>query len=209
MISRVRDAIDEAAAPVAKVFEALGLTPNALSVGGLVIVAIGAVLVAMGHLVLGPAVAGFGAILDLFDGLVARRTGQTTPQGGFLDSVLDRYTDAFAFAAIGWYYDEAWIWATCLLGFLGAAATSYAKARTFEDVRPADRDWGDLVERPERQLALWFGAGFQGIAHAFDAGVEFLPWIVLAVAVLGHVTVLQRGSRAMGILEREGGHDGP
>jgi CDP-diacylglycerol--glycerol-3-phosphate 3-phosphatidyltransferase len=208
LISRVRDAIDEAATPFAKIFEALGLSPNALSIGGLAIVAVGAVLVAQGRLIVGPAVAGFGAILDLFDGLVARRTGQTTPQGGFLDSVLDRYTDAFAFAAIGWYYDVTWIWAVCLLGFLGAAATSYAKARTFEDVRPADRDWGDLVERPERQLALWFGTGFQGIAHALDAGVEFLPWVVTAVAVLGHVTVLQRGSRAMGILAREGEQDG-
>lgn len=207
MITRVRDAIDRAAAPVAKVFEALGLSPNALTLLGLVIVAIGAVLVAQGHLVLGPAVAGVGAILDLFDGLVARRTGRTSLVGGFLDSVLDRYTDAFAFAAIGWYYDEAWLWAVCLLGFLGAAATSYAKARTFEDVRPAGRDWADLVERPERQLALWFGAGFQGIAHAMEAGVEFLPWVVTAVAVLGHVTVLQRGAKAMRILE--GGTDGP
>jgi phosphatidylglycerophosphate synthase len=207
VIGKVRDAIDRAATPIARVFQALGLSPNTLSIVGLIITGFGAVLVARGQLIVGAAVAGVGAILDLFDGLVARLTDQTSPQGGFLDSVLDRYTDAFAFAAIGWYYDVTWIWAVCLLGFLGAAATSYAKARTFEEVRPAGRDWADLVERPERQLALWFGAGFQGIAHALGVGVEFLPWVVSLVAVMGHVTVLQRGAKAMRILE--GGTDGP
>lgn len=200
MISRFRESIDRAFSHVAKVLEWVGLTPNAITVIGLVVVGIGAGLVATGHLIVGAATAGVGAIMDLLDGIVARRTDAETPTGGYLDSLFDRYTDGFAFAAIGWYYDVAWIWAVCILGFLGAAATSYAKARLYEDVRPADRKWADLVERGERQLALWFGAGFQGIAHALDAGVEFLPWIVLVVAVMGHVTVVQRGSRALDII---------
>lgn len=204
MITRFRDSIDRVFGHVAKVFEWAGLSPNTITVMGLVIVAAGAVLVANGYLILGPAVAGVGAIMDLIDGLVARRMDAESAVGGFLDSLFDRYTDAFAFAAIAWYYDEAWIWAVALLGFLGAAATSYAKARTYEEVRPADRDWADLVERPERQLALWFGAGFQGIGHALGAGVEFLPWVLLAVAVLGHVTVVQRTAKAFSIIRGDG-----
>lgn len=170
---------------------------------GLVTAGAGAVLIAAGHLIVGAAVAGVGSALDLVDGLLARHTGQATATGGYLDSVFDRYTDAFAFAAIGWHYDRAWIWAACLLGYLGAAATSYAKARLYEDVRPADRAWGDLLEHGDRLVLLLFGAGFQGIADALGAGVQFLPWIVLAVAVLGHVTVLQRGSRALSVIRGE------
>lgn len=205
MITRFRESIDRAFSHMAKVFEWLGLSPNTITVMGLVIVAVGAVLVASGRLFVGAAVAGFGAILDLIDGLVARRMDATSAVGGFLDSLFDRYTDGFAFAAIAWYYDEPWIWAAALLGFLGAAATSYAKARTYEDVRPADRDWSDLVERPERQLALWFGAGFQGIGHWLGSTVEFLPWVLLVVAVLGHVTVIQRGAKAVSIIRGEEG----
>lgn len=201
MLSNHKDAIDRVAMSIAAVFEWIGLTPNTLTVLGLAISAVGAGLIAFHHLILGAAIAGVGSILDLFDGALARRTGQVSAFGGYLDSLLDRYGDGIAFLAVAWHYQTTWIWVVAFLGFLGAAATSYAKARTYEDADPSSDVWPDLIERSERLLILYFGAGFQGIANALDAGVEFLPWIVVALAVLGHATVLQRARRAKGLVE--------
>lgn len=205
LLSKARGPIDAVFAYLAVVFERLGLSPNAVSVLGLVVSGAGAYLIATGSLIVGAATAGFGAVLDLVDGIMARRMDATSLVGGYMDSLFDRYVDAFAFVAIAWHYDEAWIWAASLLGFLGAAATSYAKARLYEDVPPQGADWADLVEHGDRLVALLFGAGFQGIADALDAGVQFLPWIVLVVAVLGHVTVVQRALRAKRLMEEAGG----
>ena len=44
-----------------------------------------------------------GGIFDMLDGIVARTTGKATKFGAFLDSVLDRYSDAFLFLSIAWY----------------------------------------------------------------------------------------------------------
>lgn len=201
VLSRFKEPINRVASSIAAVLEWLGLTPNGVTVLGLVISGIGAGLIAMHYLIIGAAVAGFGSILDLFDGALARRTGQVTSFGGYLDSLLDRYGDGIAFLAVAWHYQTTWIWVVAFLGFLGAVATSYAKARTYEDASPPADVWPDLVERGERLLILYFGVGFQGIANALDAGVQFLPWIVVALAVLGHVTVIQRASRAKGFVE--------
>jgi len=209
VLSRFREPIDAAFDHVAAVFDKAGVSPNTVSVLGLVLSGIGGVLIARGTLVAGAAIAGVGGILDLVDGILARRSGQETAIGGYLDSVLDRYTDAFAFAAIAWYYATQWIWAAAILGYLGAVATSYAKARLYEDVRPdPDRSWAQLVEHPERLLALLFGAGFQGISDAIGYSVQFLPWVLLAVAVFGHVTVIQRTLIAKhAIEEAQHGHE--
>jgi hypothetical protein len=76
-------------------------------------------------------------------------------------------------------------------------------------VRPdPDRSWAQLVEHPERLLALLFGAGFQGISDAIGYSVQFLPWVLLAVAVFGHVTVIQRTLIAKhAIEEAQHGHE--
>lgn len=201
VLSAWREPIDRVARQLAGVLERLGLSPNAVSFLAIAITAVGAVLMGTHHLIAGAAVAGFGSILDLFDGALARRTGQTSPWGGYLDSLLDRFADGFAFLGVAWHYDVRWIWIAAFLAFLTAVTTSYARARVYEDVQPPRDAWADLVERGERLLLLLFAAGFQGIADALGAGVQFLPWVVVGLAVLGLVTVVQRSRRARTYIE--------
>ncbi len=204
VLSAFKDRIDRVARRLAAALEAVGLTPNGVSYLAISIVTVGAVLIGTHHLIVGAAVAGFGSILDLFDGALARRTGQTSAWGGYLDSLLDRFADGIAFLAVAWHYDTLWIWIASFLAFLGAVATSYARARVYEDATPGRDAWTDLIERGERLLILLFGTGFQGIADALGAGVQFLPWIVVVLAVLGFVTVLQRARRAKRFIEEAG-----
>lgn len=205
MLSKHREAIDRVFQRVAGVFERLGFSPLGVSVLAILIVAVGAGLVAGGFLLLGAGVAAVGSLLDLVDGALARRTGSVTRFGGYLDSVLDRYADGFLFLAVGWYYGEAWVWAVVFVAFLGAVLTSYARARVHEDVRLdlSGETWADLVERGERLVVLLGAIALQGAWSGLGGGVEFLPWVVVVLAVLGHATVVQRVGRARSLLQED------
>jgi phosphatidylglycerophosphate synthase len=76
--------------PIALGMGRLGLTPDALTVIGFVITAVGAVLVSQQLWLAGGLVVFFGGVFDMFDGTLARATGQTSPLGAFMDSVFDR-----------------------------------------------------------------------------------------------------------------------
>jgi len=77
------------------------ITPNKISVIGFILFLIASLLIGLGGLYFSiwfawivPAVMGVAGAFDLFDGEVARRTGKESQAGAFLDSNLDRLSDA-------------------------------------------------------------------------------------------------------------------
>lgn len=156
-----------------------GITPNFLTLAGF---ALG--LVAAGSFILRmPILAGILILLsggfDLLDGVVARNTGKVTKFGAFLDSVLDRYSDAALFLGIAIYLSDSAINILLVgLTLIGTFLISYARARA--EGLGLTCNIG-LMERPERIILLSIG----GI---FDILVPVL-WIML---ILTHLTVLQR-----------------
>lgn len=86
--------------PIARVFGRVGLTPNALTVIGLLIAVLAAVAAAGQAWVIAGFLVAFGAVFDLFDGALARATGQTSKFGAFLDSTLDRAGEAVVYVGI-------------------------------------------------------------------------------------------------------------
>jgi phosphatidylglycerophosphate synthase len=122
-----------------------------------------------------------GGIFDVLDGIVARSRGKTTEFGAFLDSVLDRYSDAFLFLAIAWYFldRDNLIGIYVSLGtLLGAFLISYTRARA-EGLGKSCHT--GVMERPERILLLAFAA--------ITGWLLPVLWIML---VLTHITVIQR-----------------
>lgn len=83
-----------------------GVTPNMVTVLGFLITVAAAVLVAQGLLLLGGLVLILGAVLDMLDGAVARATGKGSKAGAFLDSTLDRLSDAGIFVGLLWFYSH-------------------------------------------------------------------------------------------------------
>ena len=75
--------------PIAKVLIALKISPNLITVIGLVVTSLSAYLIAQGDLILGGIVMFAGAVMDLFDGAVARMAGRESVFGAFFDSVMD------------------------------------------------------------------------------------------------------------------------
>ena len=121
-------------------------------------------------------------LFDALDGVVARLHGETTAFGGYLDSLLDRYVDAFVLVAI--------MSAGLCNVFLGSVAlvgsflVSYTRAKA--EAAGTKMETIGLVERAERIIILTF-AGF--------AAFFYLEALNLGIAVLGvltNFTVLQR-----------------
>lgn len=85
-----RDRVKGAFVPVALALGRAGLTPDALTVIGFLITAVGAVLLAQQAWLLGGIVVFVGGVFDMFDGTLARATGQVSRLGAFMDSVFDK-----------------------------------------------------------------------------------------------------------------------
>lgn len=193
MISaRLNHRFDKPLAPFAHQIILTGITPNSLTVAGFIVS-----LAASASFVSGmPRLAGILILLsggfDLLDGVVARTTGKATRFGAFLDSVLDRYSDAALFLGIGILLSENPINILILsLTFIGTFLISYVRARA--EGLGFTCNIG-LMERPERIILLSIGGIFNILVPVL--------WILL---VLTHLTVLQRIYHIWSKTRRTGG----
>lgn len=120
-------------------------------------------------------------IFDLFDGVVARNLGKVTAFGGFLDSVLDRYSDLFLLLALLIHYLKKGDHGLVILTFfvsIGTILIPYVRARA--EALNLSCSIG-LMERAERIILLSAGALF-----------GWMEWILWVLAILTHFTVLHR-----------------
>jgi phosphatidylglycerophosphate synthase len=156
------------------------LSPNVLTIAGFA-VTLGASAVLVFHMRWGGALVLLGAFFDILDGVVARANGKVTPFGAFLDSVLDRYSDAFIFLSVSLNLYRSYnpVGAVLSIGvFVGAVLVSYVRARA--EGLGIDCKVG-LMERPERIVLIVFGA-VSGL-------IMPVLWVLV---VLTHLTVAQR-----------------
>jgi archaetidylinositol phosphate synthase len=180
--SRIGHSFDPAILKVYHIlFMGKALSPNSLTVSGACSAFIASLIIAFDHPIAGAVVLAISGLLDLMDGAVARNTNNVTPFGGFLDSVLDRYSDLLVMCGILVYFvrrhDVFDVLATSVAA-IGVAIIPYAKARA-EAAHLASNT--GLLERPERLFILLCGL-FSG----------FLSYAVVILAVFTHVTVFQR-----------------
>ena len=78
----------------------VGFTPNLLTVIGVLLNLGVAAVIASDHPQLGGFLLLVARAFDMLDGAVARATGLTSDFGGFLDSTLDRYSEALVYGGI-------------------------------------------------------------------------------------------------------------
>src|SRR5690348_7884523 len=90
--------------PVVSVLAKLGVTPNMLTVAQLVGGIIAGYVIATGDLFWGGIIMVIAALLDAFDGTLARNTGQVTRFGGVFDSTVDRLFEGAVLAGVLYFY---------------------------------------------------------------------------------------------------------
>ncbi len=113
-------------------FNRLGITPNTMTLLGLIGNFIGAGLLATGYITWGGIVVLLMGPLDALDGTMARLRGQASQFGAFIDSVTDRYSELVIFGGLMIYFVRQQDWLACTLVYLAAAGSvlvSYVKAR--------------------------------------------------------------------------------
>ncbi len=166
--------------PLSSITKRVPFSPNTLTVIGFLITVFAALILPY-HLRLGGILILVGGAFDMLDGIVARTTGKATKFGAFLDSVLDRFSDAVLFLAVAWYFAQADNYTgalVCLGTLIGAFLISYIRARA-EGLGESCHT--GLMERPERVVLLAFGA--------ITGWILPVMWIML---VLTYMTVMQR-----------------
>jgi phosphatidylinositol phosphate synthase len=179
------------------------LTPNGISMVGLVLNLAAAALVWQDYFLLGGVAFIVGSVMDTLDGRYARVSGKGTLFGAFLDSTLDRVEEGIVLTAVAFQFadnGQSFAAAMCVVVVLGSLMVSYTRARA--EALGVECKVG-IATRPVRVVLLSIGLVFAKGAGLFD--VELLAPAIYAMAVLTGLTVVQRVWHVRGQLRELGG----
>lgn len=126
-------------------------------------------------------------LADVFDGSVARQRGEEKRSGAFMDSVLDRVSDAILFSCLFWALaanGDALEAALALVTLVVSLSVSHVRAEA-EAVGVSLTE--GFFQRLERFLALMVGLLIPGAMRP----------VLIVLTVLGGITLLQRGWSAV------------
>lgn len=162
------------------------LTPNQVTVVGLVLTFVAASLAAFGQLRWAGVLLIFAGTCDILDGALARSTHASYPYGAFLDSTLDRYSEGAIYLGLAAYFVGAggplqrWLVLATLAALAGSFLVSYVRARAQSLGFTCD---SGVFARPERVIVIVIGLIFGGVV---------LYAVVFLLALLTNLTALQR-----------------
>ncbi|UCC65687.1 MAG: CDP-alcohol phosphatidyltransferase family protein [Anaerolineae bacterium] len=181
LTDRVRGWVRGVADPIADLLARLGFTPNTLTLIGFLMNVAVAVILSRGEMRWGAVAYFLASAFDGLDGAVARRLNRVSRFGAFLDSTVDRLSEAAVFLGLlVWYTGQGakqeivLIYAT----IVGSLMVSYSRARA--EGLGLDCRVG-LLTRMERFIVLFVGL--------FLERVTITLWVM---AVLTNFTALQR-----------------
>ncbi len=179
---KFRTPIDRAVKPIGDGLRRTKLTPDHLTIAGLVLGVGAAIAIGAGYLQLGLLLVVLAALPDLLDGALAKASNQASQRGAFFDSTVDRITDAVLFAGVTWYVASNYSAHLTLLPFTLMALSaliSYQRAKAESLGLEAK---GGLMERAERVVLLCIGLLFEPL---------LIPvlWVMLALTA---ITAVQR-----------------
>ena len=155
---------------------ALGISPNTLTLIGVLINCAAAWALATQQFVLAGFIMIGANIFDFIDGKVAFITGTQSEFGAFWDSTLDRFSDLALFTGLIWLYSSLgrtdYVLITTLT-LIFSIMTSYARARAESLV---DKCKVGFMERPERIVLFMIGA--------FTNRMAGVLWVILVLSIV-------------------------
>ena len=167
--------------PIGTFLNRIGLTPNAITLLGLVGTTAGAYVISQGKMTTGGIILLLFVLVDTLDGTMARLRGDPSDFGGFVDSVSDRYAEFITFGGLLYYFLLQANYLGVMITFAataGSVLVSYVKARAE-------------------------GLGFTakvGILTRLERYIVLIPLLILnqpfiavvLIALLGNITAFQR-----------------
>jgi len=168
--------------PITRAISWSGVTPNFVTIAGFILTAADAAVLAMGYVQMAGLILILAAVLDAIDGSLARLQNRVTRFGAFLDSTIDRFSEAvLLLGALIYYLNQGQARTEIILLFValfGSLLVSYTKARG-EAIGVQVK--GGLLSRFERIVILIIAMLLNELTVAL--------WIL---AVLTNVTAIQR-----------------
>jgi len=214
--------------PVVRTLIKIGITPNAVTIIGLILNVGVAVIFIVGaedgnrgdlrYVGWAGALVLFAGLFDMLDGQVARIGNMSSTFGALFDSVLDRYSELVMFLGICYYLVSHHYFISSLFAFIaliGSMMVSYTRARS-EGLGIENK--GGLMQRPERVVLVGVTAIACGITaniiggdyklyvpgipfHVFETMTIFtLPLTVMAI--LTNITAYKRLMSAKETLDK-------
>jgi phosphatidylglycerophosphate synthase len=187
LLTKFKQRVQAQLTTVAESLHNLGLTPNHVSILGIILAVLSAITYWQWKLdpfllILAPLLMLASGLLDALDGALARQYGEDTKFGGFFDSLLDRYADSIVLCGIilGELTEVSW----GLAALIGSLLVSYARSRA--EAAGVKMETVGLFERPERIVLLAL------VSFLSYVWLDALCWGVLLLAVLTNLTVIQR-----------------
>jgi CDP-diacylglycerol--glycerol-3-phosphate 3-phosphatidyltransferase len=197
---RFRAPIERAVKPVGDTLRRTRLTPDQLTMAGLVLAVAAAITIGAGYLLAGFILVVLAALPDMLDGALAKAAGASSQRGAYFDSVADRVTDMLLFGGVAWYFaaDDRGVLTMLPVAVIGLSTLiSYQRAKAESLGLEAK---GGLMERAERIILLCLG---------LLVPVLLVPilWVMLALtaftAVQRFVRVWNQANAATVVLERQ------
>jgi len=181
LTDRARHLVRGIVDPIANLLVWLGFTPNTLTLIGFLMNVAVAVVLSQGQMRWGAVAFFLASAFDGLDGALARKLNQVSRFGAFLDSTMDRLSEAAVFLGLlVWYtghgarQEIVLIYAT----IVGSLMVSYSRARA--EGLGMDCKVG-LLTRMERSIVLFVGLLLEQVTITL--------WVM---AVLVNFTALQR-----------------
>lgn len=191
MLTKIKERIQFLLVGEARLFHSIGLTPNHLSMLGVLFAFISATMYWISRYyesasLLASIFLLISGFFDAVDGVLARQFGEVTVFGGFLDSLFDRYADAFVFLGIiigCLLTDPGWVfWGFAAM--IGTLLVSYSRARA--EAAEVKMESVGIAERAERIIIIVVATLLTIV------WTEALRWSMPLLAFLTNLTVLQR-----------------
>lgn len=174
--------------PIVATLSKFGITPNMVTMLGLVVTVVSAVFISLGQFWSGGVLLLIGSLFDLIDGSLARRLGKDSKFGALLDSVVDRLSETIVLLGLLIFYigessDIAEI--LVYVAISGSFMVSYLRARS--EGLGIECSSG-IMTRPERVIVM-------------GAGLIIGQWIsiatVISLGIIGFLTIVTTFQRLL------------
>ena len=197
---RFRAPVERAVKPLGDGLRRTGLTPDHLTVVGLLMGVAAAIAIGAGALRAGLLLVVLAALPDLLDGALAKASNSASQRGAFFDSVIDRVTDALLLGGVAWYLASTESPHTVLLPFAIMAAASIVSYERAKAESLGLHAKGGLMERAERVILLCIGLLFESILVPV---LWVMLVLTLATAVQRFFKVWSQAAAAPVVMEKQ------
>ena len=162
---KFRTPVDRAVKPMGNLLRKTGLTPDHLTILGLLVGIGAAVAIGAEHLRIGLLLVILAALPDLLDGALAKAQNTSSQRGAFFDSTVDRITDSLLLGGIAWYLASTASPHMSILPFAVAAVSSLISYQRAKAESLGIDAKGGLMERAERIIAHLRRSALRAAAH--------------------------------------------